>query len=321
LIDSVTQIAAQPEKPFHQVFDWNDLRGFYRLCAQETATLEALQSPHWRQTRAAMAQPPLVLLLHDTTAMDFTAHTALRGVGPIGDGRGRGFLQHNSLAVVPGPRQVLGLAYQQLHIRKKAPKKEHAQKRKRCERESLLWLRGLESTGPPPAGCRWVDVGDRGADIYEAMAAAHHQGHDFLFRLTQNRDVWTGEERAELTKLRDYARSLASQGRDHVEIPGRGGRAARTADVDLAAAPVWIPAPQGTRQCAAQPVLAAYVVRIWEANPPPGVAALEWLLLTSVPTATPEELRQRRDWYACRWMIELAYCDAKQVLGFHDPMV
>ena len=108
-----------------------------------------------------------------------------------------------------------------------------------------------------------------------------------------------------MTNLRDYACGLASQGRDIVDIPGRGGRVARQAEVELAAAPVWIPAPSGTLQRAAQPVVAAWVVRIWEANPPPGVEGLEWILITSVPTRTLEDLRERRDWYACRWLVEV----------------
>jgi transposase-like protein/transposase Tn5 family protein len=305
LIGSAAQIAAHPEKPFNQVFNWNDLRGFYRLCDQETATLQALQGPHWQQTRRAMAEHALVLILHDTSELDFTEHTALQGAGPIGDGGGRGFLQHNSLAVVPEPKQVLGLAYQQWYIRKEAPKNEHSSKRRRRDRESVLWLRGIEATGQPPEGCRWVDVGDRGADIYEAMVASQVQGHDFLFRVTQNRQVWMTAERSELTTLRDYACGLASQGRDTVDIPSRGGRAGRQAEVELAAAPVWIPAPAGTGQRAQQPVVAAWVVRIWEATPPAGVEGLEWILVTSVATQTLDELRERRDWYACRWMIEV----------------
>jgi hypothetical protein len=305
LIHSAARIAAHPEKSFNQVFDWNELRGFYRLCDKETATLSALQAPHWQQTRAQMAEQPLVLILHDTTDLDFTNHTALEGTGPIGDGNGRGFLQHNSLAVLPKPRQVLGLAFQQWHVRQKAPKNEHTSKRKRRPRESLLWLRGIEATGRPPAGCRWVDVGDRGADIYEAMVASQGQGHAFVFRLTQNRQAWQDADHQQWTKLRDQARRLVSQGQDAVEIPARGGRPARVADVELAAAPVWIPAPSGTPQRFAQPVLTAWVVRIWEAHPPAGVEGLEWILITSVPTATREDLRERRDWYACRWMVEV----------------
>lgn len=305
LVQSAAAIAAHPEKPFPQVFAWNDLRAFYNLCDQDVATLPTIQGPHWEQTRQAMGQHELVLILHDTTELDFTTHPALQGAGPIGDGKGRGFLQHNSLAVLPQPRQVLGLAYQQWRLRREAPAGEHAQKRKRRRRESDLWPEGITAAGRPPAGCRWVDVGDRGSDIYEAMVAARAVGHDFLFRATQNRQVWTSAAQEELVGLLEYARSLPSQGVDQVDIPSRGGRAARTATVQLAAAPVWIPAPQGTLQRWSQPVLAAWVIRIWEVNAPEGVEPLEWILVCSVPTRTLEDLKTRRDWYGCRWLVEV----------------
>lgn len=305
LVQSAAAIATLPEKPFNQVFDWNGLRAFDNLCDQEVATLPAIQGPHWELTRQTMGQHELVLILHDTSELDFTDHPSLRGAGPIGDGRGRGFLQHNSLAVLPEPRQVLGLAYQQLWVRQEAPAGEHTQKRKRRPRESELWPEGIRASGRPPEGCRWVDVGDRGSDIYEAMVASREVGHDFLFRVTQNRQVWTTAEHGPVVGLRDFAGSLPSQGCDRVEIPGRGGRASRTVTVQMAAAPVWIPAPEGTLRRWSQPIIAARVIRIWEANAPQGVEPLEWILVCSVPTHGLEELKTRRDWYCCRWMVEV----------------
>lgn len=305
LVRAAAKIAAHPEKPFTQIFDWNDLRGFYRLCDQEEATLQAVMQPHWEQTRQAMSQQALVLILHDTTELDFTDHAALSGAGPIGDGRGRGFLQHNSLAVVPQPRQVLGLAYQQLCVRQPAPTGERSPDRKRRARESELWFAGIRAAGSPPEDRCWVDVGDRGCDIYEAMVAAREVRHHFLFRLTQNRQVFLTPEHDQSALLLEHARSLPSQGSDAVDIPSRGGRGARTATVQLAAARVWVPAPRQTPQRASQPIVEAWVIRIWEVDPPPGCEPLEWLLLCSLPTTTLTELRERRDWYACRWMVEV----------------
>ena len=222
LVSSAAAIATQPEKSFNQVFNGNDLRAFYNLCDQEVATLPTIQGPHWPRTRQAMARHPLVLILHDSTDLDFTDHPALQGTGPLGDGHGRGFLQHNSLAVLPQPRQVLGLAYQQLRVRQPAPADEHTQKRKRRPRESAMWLEGIKASGRPPEGCCWVDGGDRGGDIYEAMVAARAVGHDFLFRMVQNRQVGSSAAQEELVGLRTFAASLPSQGSDQVEIPGRG---------------------------------------------------------------------------------------------------
>src|SRR5215213_10253736 len=97
LVFSAARIATHPEKSFPQIFDWGGLRGFYRVCDSPRATTDSIQAPHRRLTRSAMAGLPVVLVFHDTTTLDFTGHQALEGAGPIGDGGGKGFLQHNSL--------------------------------------------------------------------------------------------------------------------------------------------------------------------------------------------------------------------------------
>src|SRR5947209_2553638 len=284
LVASAAKIAAHPEKSFPQLFDWNALRGFYRVCDQDNATLAAVQQPHWQHTRHAMAQHHLVLNVHDTTELDYTRHGALAGQGPIGDHRGTGFWQHNSLAVVPAPRQVLGLSCQQWLVRQPTPDGESTYQRKRRPRESDWWRRGIAAAGEPPPGCCWVDVTDRAGDDYETMRAARAVRHDFLIRVNQNRRVFVTAERSEQAYVKDFARALPSQGSDPVEIPGRGGRPARTAVVQLAAAPVWIPAPAGTPRRTTQPHLAAWVIRIWEEQPTAGVEPLEWLWYCSFAT-------------------------------------
>jgi hypothetical protein len=305
LVESAARIAARPAAAFPEVFDWDGLRGFYNLCHRREVTLNSVQEPHRLDTRAAMGREPLVLILHDTTELDYTTHAALAGAGPVGDGGGRGFRQHNSLAVAPSPRRVLGLVHQQLHVRAPAPAGERTPHRKRRARESGLWLAGIGAAGEPPPGCTWVDVADRGCDVYEAMCAARAAGHHFLFRLAQNREVFTDPAHGQLGLVLDHARGLPSRGTDAVDIPARGGRPARAASVCLASAPVWVPAPRETPGRRQQPVIEAWVIRVWESEPPPGSEPLEWLLLCSVPTDAVEELKERRDWYCCRWLIEV----------------
>jgi Transposase DNA-binding/Transposase Tn5 dimerisation domain len=306
LVHSAAKIAEHPEKSFTQVFDWNELRGFYNLCDQQQATLQAVQAAHRQATRQAMASLPLVLIAHDTTTLDFTTHEALTGQGPIGNGEGTGFLQHNSLAFTPDGQQLLGLSYQQLYVRQPAPAKETRRARKKRDRESLLWLEGIRAPGKPPEGSVWVDMGDRGADIYEAMEAADEVDHEFLFRVCQDRIVFADAEHTREVKLKAYARSLAAAGEDVVEVPGRGGRPARQARVKLAAAPVWVPAPRTAARRKSRPVLACWVVRVWEVDAPKEVKEpLEWILLSSVETVRLEQMKQRRDWYTVRWGAEV----------------
>jgi len=46
------------------------------------------------------------------------------------------------------------------------------------------------------------------------------------------------------------------------------------------------------------------VIRVWEEQTPEGEESLEWLLLTSVPTATFQQAWERIDWYRQRWLVE-----------------
>jgi transposase-like protein/transposase Tn5 family protein len=307
LITSAALIAAHPQKSFPQVFDWNQLRGFYCLCDSTGASTDSLHRPHRELTRQRMGGLPLVLIHHDTTTLDFSSHHALDGAGPIGDGNGRGFLQHNSLAFSPDGERLLGLIHQQFFVRSAAPPGEsHAARKRREGRESLLWVKGIAAVGVPPEGSTWIDVGDRGADDYEAMTASLDAGHGFLFRICQDRKVFVTAEHGEEVYLMRYARALVSVGGDVVEIPGRGGRPPRTAEVAMAAAPVWVPPPCGTPKRQSRPVLAAWVIRVWEADAPAGVKEpLEWVLLCSVETTRLGQIKQRRDWYGCRWGVEV----------------
>jgi len=86
------------------------LKGAYRLLAEEDVTYKALMASHWERTLQA-ARHPLVLMIQDTSHVNYTHHPTTTGLGPIGDGNGQGFLLHSVLAVVLKPRQVLGIAY------------------------------------------------------------------------------------------------------------------------------------------------------------------------------------------------------------------
>lgn len=302
LVQSAAQIADRPYGSLPGKFDWNGLRAVYRLMNRPEVTHQQVIQPHGSQTRRAMADESVVLAIHDTTELDFTSHRALRGSGPIGTGGGRGFLQHNSLAVRPDG-QLLGLAHQQLVLRRPAPPGETQAQRRKRQRESQLWLDGIAALGPAPAGSTWVDVADCGGDIFDAMHQARALGHHFLIRAAQDRKVRVGSpDQPQEAYLRRFARTLAPRARAEVAIASKGGRPARTAQVALAAAALSIlpPWPEAGRRDARAP-LPVWVVRVWEPEPPPGGTPLEWVLISSLPAESAEELREKQAWYELRW--------------------
>src|SRR4051812_12886374 len=128
-------------------------------------THAAVVETHRRLTLEAMrAYEGVVLLIHDTTELNFTHVAALAGRGQLGqidNGGGRAYLCHNSLAVGPagGGQSMLGLANQVLHRRRVVLRWEKpSAKRSHPGRESRLWPNGCEGVGPAPDRGLWVDV-------------------------------------------------------------------------------------------------------------------------------------------------------------------
>jgi hypothetical protein len=285
-----------------------DYKALGRLVNRPEAEHARILQPHFDQTRRRIAATVgTVLDIHDTTELDYSGLKSIQDLGPIGNGHNRGFLCHNSLAVDPGRREVLGLVHQILHRRVPVPPKEGVKdKRERKTRESRLWTDAVEAIGgADPQGPRVVDVCDRGADIFEFLATEDDLGRCYLVRAFADRRVALGhEDQTDQRLLYGYARSLVRQGQRKLEIHGRDGAADRSATVAVAWAPIQVLPPHVKRGLYQKRPLQAWLVHVREVDAPVGVEPAEWFLLTNVPVTNVAEAWERADWYACRWMIE-----------------
>jgi hypothetical protein len=175
------------------------LRGLYRLVKHKSVTHAAVLQPHRERTLARMrAYDGVVLSIHDATELDYTGKKSLAGLGQIGNGTRRGYVCHNTLAFGFDTREVLGLANQILFHRPKVSKKEsRSAKQTRQTRESRLWRRGAEAIGSAPPGRQWVDVCDRGADLFEYLDYKHLHDESYVVRAAHDRviDVAKGGHR------------------------------------------------------------------------------------------------------------------------------
>jgi hypothetical protein len=308
LVQVANELALRPEGSFpKKLHDPAELKGFYRLMEMEEVTHETVLAPHRAETlRRMQAYPGVVLIVHDTTVLDYSGLTAIEELGQVGDGHGRGYYCHNSLAVAADTRLVFGLAAQRLHSRRRVPKGEKkSETRQRADRESLLWKKSSQSIPAAPAGSLWVDVADRGADITEFLDYEEEAGKKYLVRSQHNR--WMEREnqgKTEEVKLHDWARTLSAQGERPVEIKARPGQKARTATVGVTWAALNLKPPRQARGEERGVPLPVWVVRVWELAPPEGVEGLEWILLTNVPVTSLPEAFERVDWYGVRWVIE-----------------
>lgn len=281
-----------------QMGDPSVLKAAYRLLDNESVTHQALSLPHWEATRRKAQEQPVVLLVQDITHLDYTHYgKTMEGLSPIGNGKGKGFLMHSTLAVVPTPRAVLGLAHQIIFKRVPMPEGQYRRKRPKAERESRVWSEAIKAIGHPPASTRWVIVADRAADDTGFLVTCRDDGYAFCVRMAYEHCLTPpGPDHATLlTTTRSWQPVVGKV----ISLRGKGGRPARQARLLISFGQVCLRVPKKNGS-----PLQVWMVRVWEPDPPPEIDALEWFLATNVPVETAGDALERIDWYTCRWLIE-----------------
>ncbi len=285
-----------------QMQTWKETIALYRLLDEEDVTFEALMQPHWQQTRQQLETRPLVLLVQDTTEVDLSHHPKTKGLGQVGNERGRGLYLQTVLAILPEHGEVLGCAMQEPFVRTPAPVGEtRSQRRQRSERETDVWMRLVTRLGSFPAETTIVHVGDRGADMFPFFQACQATHTHFVVRAFENRRIEPEEGRQK--HLLDEVRTWSAQASRAFEVPASHGRTARSTQVQLAFGPLTVLPPRLEKRYGKEP-MQLWAIRVWEEQTPAGEEPLEWILLTSVPTTTREQAWERVGWYEHRWTVE-----------------
>ena len=305
LMETASVVAEQPQASLPEACgDAATLKGAYRLLENAAVTPGAILASHVQQTLERVRGAPLVLAVQDTTELDYSSHRATTGLGAIGNGFGRGLLVHTTLAVTPdGVPQ--GLLAQQTWTRDPAEsgKKHRRKQRPAAEKESQKWLRGLAALNTLATTCprtHFLSVADREADVYELFCAERSATVDLLVRASQDRRVAAGEETVGRLRAALQTREAATV---TVALPRRGTQPARTATVALRWATLTLQ-PPAHRSAERLPTVEVGVVWAHEEQPPRGVEALDWLLLTTLPVPDQAAAGQLLAYYAGRFVIE-----------------
>lgn len=288
-----------------------DSKAAYRFFDTAGVTFQALAAPHWELTRAKATEHRRVLVIQDSTALSFSGREEMEGLGPIGDrALSQGLWLHNALAVTDEPEpMVLGIAYQEIWARTPAPKGETESQRHKRPRESERWARtAREVVGL--GGCRAVHVCDREADIFELYEACVQSNAGFVVRVHTSggvRRVYDSHDGGVTeSPLTELIRSTASCASTSLDLRARPGQSARRVELRVSVRSVRVPPPRirDRRRTKGSLAVPVWVVRVWEAEPPKGVEALEWTLVTSEPVRDKADALRVIDWYRARWLIE-----------------
>jgi len=301
-----------------------EMHAAYRFFDNDKVTFAKVLEPHCTRTRQRVAEQPVALLVQDTTEIDLTRpEQEVAGAGDL-DGTRRGFLLHDLQAYTPDGTP-LGSVWADILNRTEgvshastAAKQTRRKQEPIEEKESLRWLTGLREARAlaqetPNTQC--ICIADSEADIYELFAEPRGERPvHWLIRACQNRAL---ESDTPLPHLREqvltapllYEVELLIRGRQAKtaaeERARRQNRQTRQARVEVRAATLTLRAPR--RPDRQLPPITVQVVLVREASPPPSEIAVEWLLLTTLPIDSPEQVQRIVAYYCVRWNIEVFF--------------
>lgn len=300
---------------------WAETQAAYRFFDNDKVNDQRLLQPHFDATGERIRQQSVVLIAQDTTELELTRAEERVG-GPLSDEDHWGVHTHVALAVTP-ERLVLGLVWS--HTWARDPATFHKRKNKQGkpieEKESYRWLEGYRRACAVAAQAPHTQVialSDSEGDIYECFAAAADGAGpkaDWIVRACQDRCVRDGEETAEAKLFATVAAGPilgtlsievgARKAGSHDGSKRRQARSARTTRVTVQAGRVVLQTPD--RLGRKVPHVPVHAVLVREIKPPAGEAAIEWLLLTSLPVTTFAQAGDVIHYYTCRWEAEVYF--------------
>ena len=299
------RLAEAPDASIPQACQgWAEVKAAYRFFDNAAAKPELLLAPHRAATQERMRQESVVLLLNDTTELDYTSKPATTGLGPLSYSEQNGGYLHPLLAVTP-ERLCLGVLSAQwlvrdpeTHGQSKATKKQRPIEEKESHRWPVAFAEVCAMAKELP-DTRLVYVADRESDIHELLAAAQGAPADLLIRSNQNRALVGGGF------LHDTVDADPALGQMTVSLPAVPGRPQRNAVLTLRSLIVTLRPPY--RPGGQIDAVAITVVRAREEKPPKGQEPIDWILLTNRRVSTGQDAQTLVEWYVCRWVVEIFF--------------
>ncbi len=301
----VTALAAQPEASVPAACgSWAATKGAYRLWASARVHPDTIRAAHRRRTVERSLPYHTVLVVQDTTTLDFSTHRATCGVGPLAGSdlpHLCGLYVHSSLCISP-QGVPLGLVAQHVWARDHT----HGERRPTCkeratsDKESHRWIRGAATAFQTfPAATRVVMVADREADIFDLFASPRRAGAELLIRASQNRRV---EDAAGTVWA--AIRQVPAQGVHMVTVRRNKDQPPRQAQMTLRWTTLRVRPPKARALALQGPAIPLQLILAQEVAPPSDVPPICWLLVTTLPVHTFADAVQCVQWYTQRWLIE-----------------
>jgi len=307
-------LAQNPEASVNAACDgWSDTHAAYRFFDNKSVSPEEILKPHCEATVRRAQEHSVILLVQDTTELDYTDHPQ-QDAKFLADRHHRGIYMHAQLAVTP-QKLSLGVVAIDFHERELESLGKSKERKTWAieQKESFRWLTGYRRACEFGVACpaaQVVMVADRECDIYDIFVDAQEGSHsrvDYVVRAHEDRSTFERDpSRGKMgyRKVRDEvaeSKVLVERTIELVETPKRKAREAR---VEIRAITVKVKPPHAR---AYLPSVTYNVVYVKEIGGPNDGTDVDWLLLTTLPIETLAEIQLVIDYYLARWAVEIYF--------------
>lgn len=279
----------------------SEIKGAYRLISNEHINCEDIANSGFNASIEIAKKSENLLALEDTTDVSY-CHSVASELGYIGNSLGhktRGFMVHSIMLLDKDQEKTIGLVAQQRWKRKNEEfgKSAHKKTRLYSDKESYKWesaSRAMQDRLGDQMS-KVISVCDREADVYEYLHYKVSHSQRFIVRGKENRKLSDGE------RLLEYIENFKPIGAYQLNIPQKGGRTKRQATMEISHGTTQILPPKGKRK---QYSAIDINVVICQESEPKGQKPLKWVLLTTEPTSTEQDIMEVIRCYELRWKIE-----------------
>lgn len=312
------RFVAKPDASFPKALVGSaELEAAYRFFGNAAVNPDAILAGHFEGVRRRAAEEDTVLALHDTSVITFR-HDGERRADDGGLLPKQRFFVHLALVVTDdGTRRPLGVGGMATWYRGSGSGEDG------WHEEANRWSELALLTSQRLAHKSVVHVMDREADDYWLFHNLISSGERFVVRARIKGERTRMLVDDDFRQLHEAVASLETVVERDVELSKRKKHRSPTQDIihppresratrlSIAARSLTLKRPKkhpsqtkARRAATLAPTIAVNVVRVWEPTPPPGEQAVEWVLLTTDPIATEEQILKIVDRYRTRWAIE-----------------
>lgn len=331
----VERLDNSSEGGFTQYFkSRSELVAAYRFFDNSFVTPEKILSSHYKSTIERIQEQKTVLLINDTSSLDYTGKDTVEGLGILESQYSKGILIHPTLAITP-ERNCLGIVDVLMWSRdgeahRKALPSEVRKNEPIETKESFRWILSYRKAcmlAQQNPQTQFISIADRESDILELITEAvqakeNGNGADLLIRVNHDRELAktkenknsktkktgkklagiSSEELEEERKLKKRLKKAPILGEIEFTLPSREGKKERTVKQTVRATKVQLKGKKvGDRQ---YPSVKINAVCFIEENPPPNEDPICWMFFTTLPIDTFEQVLNVIKFYLARWEIE-----------------